>query len=269
MAGNNLKGIEYRVIAFIGTSLAAVAGFVNAATLLSVLEQTPSHVTGITTKAAIALVTGDPATGTGCLIAGLQLFGSFVLGAMTTGFLARGETWKLGNRYGGWSGGAELLALPVSQRKGMKNRAGGRVRAISGVGLATPFLLTILPVFPCWFPLSLQIATISHTPGVRSQATLFCLGPQRTWGCSLLLCIVYALLLPPFQGVGHTQLTEQRNDGGTQSLGPNPRVLYVVMLPLPRKRNCIDGLLPHPKDCLVAQVLFFVSNPPLHLLVQV
>jgi uncharacterized membrane protein YoaK (UPF0700 family) len=100
MAGNNLKDIEYGVIAFIGTSLAAVAGFVNAATLLSVLEQTPSHVTGITTKAAIALVTGDPATGTGCLIAGLQLFGSFVLGAMTTGFLARGETWKLGNRYG-------------------------------------------------------------------------------------------------------------------------------------------------------------------------
>ena len=111
MAGNNLKGVEYGTIIFIGTSLAAVAGFVNAVTFLSVLFQTPSHVTGITTKAAISLITGDPAVGTGCLIAGLQIFGTFIAGAFTTGLFAVGAPWKLGNRYvGGWK---ELGAVDV------------------------------------------------------------------------------------------------------------------------------------------------------------
>ena len=100
MTGTNLGPFEATTVLLIGCSLAAVAGFVNATTLLSVLEQTPSHVTGITTKAAIAYATGDTLSGTESFIALIGLFTSFVLGAFTTGMFAMGETWKLGNRCG-------------------------------------------------------------------------------------------------------------------------------------------------------------------------
>ena len=63
-AGNHLKGVEYGTIIFIGTRLAAVAGFVNEVTLLSILFHTPSHLTGITLKAAISVFIEDPATKT-------------------------------------------------------------------------------------------------------------------------------------------------------------------------------------------------------------
>ena len=43
VAGNHPKGVEYGTISFIGTSLAAVAGFVSAVTLLVVLFQYPSR----------------------------------------------------------------------------------------------------------------------------------------------------------------------------------------------------------------------------------
>ena len=62
-AGNHFEGVEYGTIIFIGTSLAVVAGFVNAVTFVSVLFQTPSQLKSITLKVAVSFFSGDPATG--------------------------------------------------------------------------------------------------------------------------------------------------------------------------------------------------------------
>lgn len=79
-----------------GALLAAIAGIVNAVGLQSYAHQAVTHVTGTTSLFTQALATHDRM---GISQLGLVL-GSFVLGAMLSGFIIRNSVLKLGRRYG-------------------------------------------------------------------------------------------------------------------------------------------------------------------------
>ncbi len=79
-----------------GAILAGIAGIVNAVGLQSYTHQAVTHVTGTTTLFAQAIATGNR---TGMAQLSLVL-GSFVLGAMLSGFIIRDSLLRLGRRYG-------------------------------------------------------------------------------------------------------------------------------------------------------------------------
>lgn len=77
--------------------LAFAAGAVNAVGLLGIAHQAVSHLTGTTTLAAIALVTGDAAT-LGQLVG---VAAAFVAGAMVSGLVIPNDPLRLGRRQSG------------------------------------------------------------------------------------------------------------------------------------------------------------------------
>jgi uncharacterized membrane protein YoaK (UPF0700 family) len=75
--------------------LALVAGCVNVTCILAA-RQTVSHMTGNNSEAAIQVVHGD--MGQALALAGV--IGSFLAGAVVSGYIVRDNTLKLGRRYG-------------------------------------------------------------------------------------------------------------------------------------------------------------------------
>ncbi|HEV2693912.1 MAG TPA: YoaK family protein [Verrucomicrobiae bacterium] len=76
--------------------LAFIAGIVNVIGLLGFSHQTVSHLTGNTSMLAAAIATGDiPAAGQFGMV-----IGSFLVGAVCSGFIIQNSTLQLGHRYG-------------------------------------------------------------------------------------------------------------------------------------------------------------------------
>jgi uncharacterized membrane protein YoaK (UPF0700 family) len=92
------------------TSLAFMAGIINAIGFLSFQHQGVTHLTGSTTLLAIAAAQGD-------LVVVLHLVavaGSFIAGCIVSGIIVQDSTLKLGRRYGvALAGEALLLCLAV------------------------------------------------------------------------------------------------------------------------------------------------------------
>lgn len=88
---------HFRLFFVGGVALAAVAGFVNAVTLLSPFHVTATHLTGTVSRAAVAV--SDPSSSLDARLATLLIL-SFVAGAAITGASLDSTKLRLGRRYG-------------------------------------------------------------------------------------------------------------------------------------------------------------------------
>eukprot|EP00668_Euglena_longa_P003258 GGOE01003813.1.p1 GENE.GGOE01003813.1~~GGOE01003813.1.p1 ORF type:complete len:635 (+),score=100.64 GGOE01003813.1:27-1931(+) len=91
MTAENLRWPEFLVIIALATSLALVAGMVNAITVLSALHVTAGNLTGLVTKAGIYV-----AVATGQAAIPLGLISAFLLGAAISGAVVGSEVSQLG-----------------------------------------------------------------------------------------------------------------------------------------------------------------------------
>jgi uncharacterized membrane protein YoaK (UPF0700 family) len=110
--------------------LAFIAGFINVVGLLGFEHQTITHLTGNTTRLAQALAAGDRRG----MILFASLIGSFVAGAVASGFLIQDSTLLLGRRYGVALLVESLLlfvSIPLLERKSL----GGMCAAAGAIGL--------------------------------------------------------------------------------------------------------------------------------------
>ena len=98
----------------VGCSLAAIAGMVNAIGFLGYSHQAVTHLSGTTTLLSVAAKQLD---GAAALHLGTVLV-AFLLGATLSGFIVRGQSLKLGRRYGVALGieGALLFAAALLLR---------------------------------------------------------------------------------------------------------------------------------------------------------
>jgi uncharacterized membrane protein YoaK (UPF0700 family) len=76
--------------------LAFIAGIINVIGLLGFSQQTVSHLTGNTSKLAAAIADGDLSA----ILHFALLIGSFLVGAVASGFIIQDSALKLGHRYG-------------------------------------------------------------------------------------------------------------------------------------------------------------------------
>lgn len=88
---------HFKVFFLGGVSLAGVAGFVNAVTILAPGAVTATHVTGTVTRAAVALA--DPKSGLDYRLA-LMLVACFLVGSAITGASLDSTKLHIGGRYG-------------------------------------------------------------------------------------------------------------------------------------------------------------------------
>jgi uncharacterized membrane protein YoaK (UPF0700 family) len=103
-----------------GALLAGIAGMVNAVGFLSYAHQAVTHLTGTTTLLGLAMV--EP--GGGDWLHLLAVIGSFVAGAMFSGFVIEHHTLRLGRRYGAVLAVEALLLAGAAALMGSRGAAG-------------------------------------------------------------------------------------------------------------------------------------------------